>query len=57
MSKWNNWGKPISYIIFMFITTGAMSYYFGIGIGFITILAMMIIAPSFGVFQWTDKSK
>ena len=57
MNKWNNWGKPILYIIFMFITVGVMSYFFGIAIGLTTALATMIIAPSFGVFQWIDKSR
>lgn len=54
--KWNNWMKPILYIFFMFIAVGLMSYFFGIAVGLTTILAAVIIAPSFGVFQ-TGKSK
>ena len=57
MSKWNNWGKPISYIVFMFIVVGVVSYYFGIGSGFATIFAAIIMAPYCGVFPIGGKSK
>ena len=56
MSKWNNWIKPILYVLFMFVAVGFLSYFFGIAIGLTTILATIIIAPYFGVFQ-IGKSK